>query len=105
VLGASNMYSTAEACLLAWMSHHMAKAFPNLVSKVWCLEHHAALIAGAAASHTPGYTVSLTKNLIPEATLRSCVCAAPAGNASDQFRGQPAQWPGAGGAAGCTLAR
>jgi hypothetical protein len=49
VLGASNMYSTAEACLLAWMSHHMAKAFPNLVSKVWCLEHHATLTADAAA--------------------------------------------------------
>jgi N-acetylglucosamine-6-phosphate deacetylase len=34
VLAASNMYSTAEACLLAWMSHHMAKAFPNLVRVV-----------------------------------------------------------------------
>jgi hypothetical protein len=31
VLAASNIYSTAEACLLAWMSHHMAKAFPQLV--------------------------------------------------------------------------
>jgi hypothetical protein len=34
VLGASNIYSTAEACLLAWMSHHTAKAFPNLVRLV-----------------------------------------------------------------------
>ncbi|KAF6261116.1 hypothetical protein COO60DRAFT_1637017 [Scenedesmus sp. NREL 46B-D3] len=34
VLAASNIFSTAEACLLAWMSHHMARAFPNLAVQV-----------------------------------------------------------------------
>lgn len=32
VLAGSNIFSTAEACLLAWMTHHVAKAFPQLVS-------------------------------------------------------------------------
>jgi hypothetical protein len=31
VLSGSNIYSTAEACLLAWMNAHAVKAFPKLV--------------------------------------------------------------------------
>jgi hypothetical protein len=32
VLSGSNIFSTAEACLLAWMNAHAVKAFPKLVS-------------------------------------------------------------------------
>lgn len=32
VLSGSNIFSTAEACLLAWMNAHVVKAFPKLVS-------------------------------------------------------------------------
>jgi len=31
VLSGSNIYSTAEACLLAWINAHAVKAFPQLV--------------------------------------------------------------------------
>jgi hypothetical protein len=34
VLSGSNIYSTAEACLLAWMNAHTAQAFPKLVGAV-----------------------------------------------------------------------
>lgn len=33
VLSSSNVYCTAEACLLAWMNAHFVKAFPKLVSR------------------------------------------------------------------------
>lgn len=32
VLSGSNIFSTAEACLLAWMNAHAVKVFPKLVS-------------------------------------------------------------------------
>jgi hypothetical protein len=38
VLSGSNIYNTAEACLLAWMNAHTAHAFPKLVGDV----HHTA---------------------------------------------------------------
>jgi hypothetical protein len=39
VLSGSNIYSTAEASLLAWMNAHFVKAFPKLVSRQHgCLE-------------------------------------------------------------------
>jgi hypothetical protein len=44
VLAASNIYSTAEACLLAWMSHHMAKAAPHLVRLKACASRGAPLL-------------------------------------------------------------
>jgi hypothetical protein len=43
-LAASNIFSTAEACLLAWMSHHMAKAFPHMVRRCLALTVHPALV-------------------------------------------------------------
>jgi hypothetical protein len=32
VLSGSNVYSTAESCLLAWVTHQVASVFPNQVS-------------------------------------------------------------------------
>lgn len=37
VLSGSNIYSTAEACLLAWMQIHAARAFPKLVGRTVAL--------------------------------------------------------------------
>ncbi len=31
VLGSSNVYSEAEACLMAWLTWNMYKAFPSMV--------------------------------------------------------------------------
>lgn len=64
VLSSSNIYSTAEACLLAWMSAHMARAFPHLVSRHCLAEQHT----------LPGLLGAVWES--PESSASSCLLLA-----------------------------